>query len=246
MKVEYTLEEIKTALEAWTELVTPLSFEGVKRVDQDSIIDYLNQGFCFRFTLADYKQWSVQVPEFLHAYPAIFNQKLKFVVIDSTSDQYQQKDTANIKVFDFSYGEMDENAARPIPENDTVSLPLSDALQRNFKWKMHCRSWLNSILLDPEGEIFKAISIPFGDCSALFQPVSKNVISDDDQSAIAFFGLTKGDKTDRQHIEFILTNEQSGYNLPQTLYDISRPVPPFGGSEWNFQLLPVADYSNEL
>lgn len=243
MKIEYTLEEIKSALEGWSELVTPVYIDGVNRVDSDLIINYLNQGFCFRFTLEDFKAWDAQNPDYLHAYPAIFNGKLKFVLIDSTSDQYPQKDTLNIKVFDFFYGEMYEKTEAPIPENNMVSLPLVEALQRNFTWKMHCRRWL----ADQDGEIFKAIVIPFEDCRELFQPpVSEIIISDPDQSAIAFLGLKKRDLSEKLDIEFILTNEQAGYNLPKTSYDISRPVPPFHHDECNFQLLPVVDYSNGL
>ena len=82
MKIEYTLEEIKAALDAWTELVTPVYLNGVKHVDSDAIINYLNQGFCFRFTLEDYKRWSVQKPVAIHAYPAIFNGKLNIYLME--------------------------------------------------------------------------------------------------------------------------------------------------------------------
>lgn len=217
------IDEVKNAIAAWATLIAD------SRSNTEAIIGFLNQGFCINISAGDFAKWSSKTPLYIHAYPAIFgtdsDPRLKFVLIDSSSDFMEQDTMENISVKEFHYGESTNNSFETHPHYHFVSIPLLEALHRNFIWKMYCKDWLSQILNDQQASVFKAICIPFTDFAQLFT----SQISD--PSAIAFLGLTNTltnpPETGQYTIEFILTNEYKNYKVPSTFYDISRPVPPF-------------------
>lgn len=220
------IDEVKNAIAAWATLIAD------SRSNAEAIIVFLNQGFCINISASDFAKWFSKKPLYIHAYPAIFDtdsgQRLKFVLIDSSSDFMEQDTMEHISVKEFHYGESTDNSFETHPHYHYVSIPLLEALHRNFIWKMYCKDWLSQILNDQQASVFKAICIPFTDFAQLFT----SEISD--PSAIAFLGLTNTTinppATGQYTIEFILTNEHKNYRVPSTFYDISRPVPPFDGA----------------
>jgi hypothetical protein len=222
----YSIDQVKKAITAWENYV---NLAKTDNAIAEGIIRYLNQGFCFNIHREDYNNWAPNNPKYIHAYPAIFesdtDRPLKFVLIDSTSDLNAQENMDYISVKEFHYGEFSADFFELRPPNRFVTIPLLEALHRNFVWKMYCKNWLSGILIDQNLTVFKAICIPFQDFMELFP---RDI---PDSSAIAFFGLTNTladpQPSNWYTIELILTNEHRNYSLPSTFYDISRPVPPF-------------------
>lgn len=219
-----TIDDIKNGITAWATVIN----EG----DSETILDYLNQGFCFQVDRENYDKWRQQTPTpvYVHAYAGIFSGKLKFVLIDSTSDFVPQENMDNIVVKDFTHG---IPSTLLIGDNDTdPAISLDEGMRRNFKWNMYCRVWLASILNNPARPMFQVIRIPIVDYEDIFK-VATNM------KCINFFGLEDGSGV--YNIEFIIADEPGNYKLPTTLYDISRPVPPFGGglAQDDYQLLPA-------
>lgn len=242
MKVTYTLDDIKEGLNSWTQLVTPVVINKAYWLNQKLILQYLNQGFCIQITRADFERWSADKPERIHAYPAILDGVLKFVLIDSVSDQKEQTNTDNLVVKDFHCGETNKLDLAYTINYSNPSLKLQEAMRRNLMWNLYCKLWMNLHVIT-KTPVFQVISIPYEDYKNVFAPPPPSALGDiktQEQYAIAFLGLTNQSGDGPFDIEFILTNETTDYQLPHTLYDISRPVPPFGalGPE-SFRLLPV-------
>ena len=228
------IDTVNGAIQAWATLI--------QGNDKSEIINYLNQGFCFQVSKIESKKWEQQAPTDIenyeiHAYPAIFGDQLKFVLIDSVSDLTDQTNTDNILVKDFTRG-VSSNPDRTISDNseDTDFMTEREGLSRNFRWNMYCKDWLSTIIATDGRVIFQAICIPYSDYQGIFE-------NEQNESCINFLGL-RGSGTEFE-IEIIIANEPGSFKLPEAWFDISRPVPPFGGGGVNeateqssFKLLP--------
>lgn len=243
MSKEYSIQEIRSALNAWAKLITPLMINGEPYVNYDSILRFLNQGFCIEITSRDVTDWSLKLPApsqdlsspdslspSIHAYPAIFENELKFVLIDCLSDKKIQSTTENIKVKSIGFL---SDSMQIESESSDPPLPAPDAVQRRIMWDMYSKVWLQSVVSSRTG-IFQAFDIPFEDFLNLDTPSGK--IQGD---IYGFLGLKC--ESAIYSAEFILGKQDKDYKMPDDFYNISRPVPPFGNGLYatDFRLMPM-------
>lgn len=213
-----TINEIHEGIRVWKQIL-----DNAKKDNEiNEIIKYLNQGFCFEVNKDDFLFWKGKNPPSIHAYIAIFKGELKFVLIDSKSDETVQVNTDNIIVKDFTYGiPSGKFPIMPCQISGPITkLPVLKALSRKLMWDMYCQDWLTAILKTEKKEIVQAFSIPYGDY--------KSAIEDSNMLTVAsFLGLECVDGAHR--IEIIVAKVTAPDRMPEDFYDVSRPVPPFGG-----------------
>ncbi|AUP77370.1 hypothetical protein [Flavivirga eckloniae] len=204
-----TLNEIKACILNWENII--------KEGNSETIIHYLNQGFCFQITKSEYLKWKDKKPKNIHAYLGVYNNKLKFFIIDSKSDKNGDfSDTILIK--DFTYGIDPSEIIKPITLKKKITLTENQALDRSFRWHIRCKEWLQSIQNDPLKQMFRVISIPFQNYVQIFQ--SNTIVTN-------FFGLHKGKTNEALEIEIIVSNEYGEHKIPNEYKDLTVPVPPF-------------------
>ncbi|MCJ8291041.1 MAG: hypothetical protein HRT58_14680 [Crocinitomicaceae bacterium] len=232
--MQTTIEEVNPGITEWARIINSENIPKKK----EKIINYLNQGFCFEVTREDYDFWTnkgsnePQEPDFIHAYVGIFDCKMKFVLIDSVTDNILFEGPKKIRVKDFTYG---ISLVPDTPSGYNSGFDPKDVnipMQRSFLWNLFCKDWLASTI-NAKQSIFQVINIPFEDY--------KNVFSDpNNNNSINFFGLKKEIGSDNYMIELLIANQPAEFQLPTVAYNITRPVPPFGGgiALGEFSLLP--------
>lgn len=212
-------KEISTAIRTWTN----------SRSNSDAILQFLNQGYCFEITRIEYEKWKTLQPESIHAYPAVFSDVTKFVVIDNITDKQTTINYSNVFVKDYTYGSNEENGIDF--GNDASNITILDALERIFRWSMNHSVWVRN-QVSTEAGVFQAFHIPFSDLKLLFSTTTSTRI-------YALIGLMLDESTGMKIPELILWNETMNFGDPSMVADVALPVPPFGliNPVTNYQLL---------
>ena len=211
--------EISTAIRTWTN----------SRSNSDAILQFLNQGYCFEIKRNEYEKWSSNNPESIHAYPAVFSDVTKFVVIDNITDKQTTINYSNVFVKDYTYGSNEENGIDF--GNDASNITILNALERIFRWSMNHTVWVRNQVSTEVG-VFQAFHIPFSDLELLFNNSTS-------ASVYVLIGLMLDEATGMKIPELILWNETMNFGEPSMVADVALPVPPFGliNPLTNYQLL---------
>lgn len=209
---------IETAINNWT----------INRPDSTAIISFLNQGSCFEIQRNDTMKWKLKNPEFIHAYPAIFDGVLKFVLVDDVTDSDPNIDYDYVFTKDYTYGAPPTNVV-DVPGSSNIS--IEDALQRVFRWSMTKDNWVINNCRSTNG-VFQAFHIPASDLYKLFEDTTGDCV-------YVVIGLILDPVTRIEIPDMILWNELTIFVDPAMVQDVALPVPPFGVDqpETNYQLL---------
>ena len=211
--------EISTAIRTWTN----------NRSNSDAVLQFLNQGYSFEITRTEFEKWSSNNPESIHAYPAVFSDVTKFIVIDNVTDKQTNINYSNVFVKDYTYGSDKENGIDF--GNDASNITILDALERVFRWSMNHTVWVRN-QVNTEVGVFQAFHIPFSDLELLFSNSTS-------ASVYVLIGLMLDEATGMKIPELILWNETMNFGEPSMVADVALPVPPFGLTNplTNYQLL---------
>lgn len=211
--------EISTAIRTWTN----------NRSNSDAVLQFLNQGYSFEITRTEFEKWSSNNPESIHAYPAVFSDVTKFIVIDNVTDKQTNINYSNVFVKDYTYGSDKENGIDF--GNDASNITILDALERVFRWSMNHTVWVRN-QVNTEVGVFQAFHIPFSDLELLFSNSTS-------ASVYVLIGLMLDEATGMKIPELILWNETMNFGEPSMVADVALPVPPFGlmNPLTNYQLL---------
>lgn len=209
-----TNKEILDAINAWTSIIaTPIQ-----------ILENLNQGYSFLITRDQYDIWkNITGVTCLHAYPAIFDGVMKFVLVDDVTDANEEIDFDNVFTSNYTYGKTDTTLANIYGPPNNIS--IQDALERVFRWLMNKTGWVHHAMTVRNG-MFQAFTIPFDDLTDLFN-------STEGDELYVLIGM----KTDGA-ADLILWSDTLSFLDPKSVADVSCAIPPFGsGGEAAFQLL---------
>lgn len=192
----------------------------------DQLLALLNQGYSIEIKRSDFDNWSSLNPNYLHAYPAVFDGNiLKFVLTDSVTDAQQNIDYTFVTVKDYTYGSMSSvNVDFDTPGNGNIS--IVNGLERVFRWLMNKTMAVGNMVKTTDG-IFQGFRIPFNDLKELFGSTSGD-------SVYVLLGLEEDGTAD-----MILWNEIMNFVDPAMVEDTVTPIPPFSATnpESNYQLL---------
>lgn len=221
------LQEIKNAVGEWSKV----------RNSAHEVIRYLKQGNCFKIERANYELWKDKAPESLHAYLAIFDGDLKFVLVDSESDKNPAANTSFYVIQDY-YPSLSSSAAEFVERAvDGTSISVIEGLKRVTKWMVSMETWVKVNVSAPNG-IFQAFDIPFADLVSIFDAASC-------KEAVVMFGLQGkkadlvlwGVRADEPAASMLRTasvdsmTEMDGAD-GEPVENLACPVPPFGASEF--------------
>ncbi|GGB76481.1 hypothetical protein GCM10007424_15610 [Flavobacterium suaedae] len=175
------------------------------RQNSPALLNYLNQGNCFKFTNHHYPESS----NYRHAYPGIYEGKLKMFVIPSAYDNKLTKDIASyIEVCDVFYDPMP--IYNPMHKNDRISFVTAE--RRVDRWDEDYTKWVPKKVATKEG-IFQAFAIPS-------QDFETNIVK-------VRFGLQqdKGIENPENFNADMIVACDDGTKVYE---DFSTPVPPYG------------------
>lgn len=193
------------------------------------IINYLNQGNCFKITRNDYNTWNtISGVTCLHVYPAIFDDALQFVVVDNVTDANEVIDYDMVKVKPYRYGADVKVRVEFTDTSNGSDITTLEGLERVFRWMMNKNQWVTDNAGVGDG-IFQAFHVPYSDLDTLF---ADGLIDD----VYVLIGLVVG-RT--EYPDLLLWNEISNFTGSAIVADVSRPVPPFGIEDpvTNYQIL---------
>jgi hypothetical protein len=192
----------------------------------------LENGAFFTITRSEFDKWNTLVtkPEEIHAYPAVINNELKFVLIDSQTD----KNTFDNKALPFTFVK-DYTRDYGINDFDFLINPsqgnisVDEAMKRIVRWNVMLKPWLKDQITRTTGlleGLFRVFNIPFNDLNNSFEnkSVSELIVN------LALKPTENPTPTDPAYTaELILwstsaTKGQGG--LP--VQDLVGPCPPFG------------------
>lgn len=202
-------------------------YQSIENADQ--LINYLNQGFCFSITQSQFQTWSaISDVSSLHAYPAVVNGQMFFVLIDNVTDSQRQLTEDTIFESSYTYG-ITSNVFQSTT-NGNSNITFLDALERNFRWQMNKQTWINNTISAGQ-PVFQSFVIPFTDLSNMFGQSGVTEV-------YGVIGVSE-DKGQLGATDVILWSDTEGFIDPASVEDLSYPVPPFGGSITvnDFQLL---------
>lgn len=199
--------EIQESVQKW-ELI---------RQDSAQLVSYLSQGDCFVYDFPLYAQTS----ESLHAYPAIYEEKLYFLMVPSEYDKQEYMPV------------IDQYTTACLVERvvggGSDRIPSAQAQARMKAWDDYYTSWVPAQVSGAYG-IFEAFKIPAQDFEV--ETVYVNLGLEQNTAAIGGFKA-----------DLIITNDDGR----QIVYDdFTQSVPPFDavpGTENEFGLLQ-ANYSS--
>lgn len=186
-------DDILKSLQKWEEI----------RRDSSSLVDYLKQGNCFKFTNHKYPASS----RYRHAYPGIDEGKLKMFVIPSAYDNSKTEDIASyVEVCDVFVNS--EPIYHSMNNHDRIS--HTKAARRVDRWNKNYTTWVPKDVATTEG-IFQAFAIP-----------SQDFVT---EKVKVHFALQKDKKdTEKYNADMVVACDDG-----TTIYeDFSRPVPPYG------------------
>lgn len=209
-----TNEEILDAINAWTSIIA----------NPIQILENLNQGYSFLITRDQYDKWkTITGVSCLHAYPAIFDGVMKFVLVDDVTDSDEDIDFDNVFTSNYTYGKTDTTLANIYGPPNNIS--IQDALERVFRWLMNRTGWVHHAMTVRNG-MFQAFTVPFEDLIDLFN-------STEGDELYVLIGM----KTDAS-ADLILWSDTVSFLDPKSVADVSCAIPPFGSEgEAAFQLL---------
>jgi hypothetical protein len=209
-----TSQEILNAINAWTSIIT----------NPDQLLANLNQGYSFVINRNQFNTWNrITGVDTIHAYPAIFNGVLQFVVVDNVTDANPNIDYNNVFTCNYTYGKTDTVLASiPGPPNN---ISIEDALERIFRWLMNKTGWVNHAMTVRNG-MFQGFTIPYSDLTELFASTTGDDL-------YVLIGMKDDGLTD-----LILWSDTVSFLDPRSVADVSLAIPPFGSEgEAAFQLL---------
>lgn len=208
--MEQGQDAIAKAINTWT----------INRSNANILLGFLNQGYNFEITREEFNRWSNLNPKYIHAYPAVFDGVLNFVVVDSVTDANRTINYSFVFTKRYTYGALE---ALQIDFPGESNITILDGLERVFRWLMNKPAAVNKIVKSENG-IFQAFRIPFADLQNLFSKTSGDKV-------YALLGLKSDDTPD-----LILWNEIQNFVDPAMVEDTVVPVPPF------YVANPVTDY----
>jgi hypothetical protein len=198
------------AINAWTGIIT----------NPDQLLANLNQGYSFVIDRSQFNTWNrISGVDTIHAYPAIFNGVMTFVVVDNVTDANPNIDFNNVFTCAYTYGKTDTVLANIQGPPNNIS--IEDALERVFRWLMNKNGWVNNT-----NRMFQGFTIPFSDLTNLFASTVGDEI-------YVLIGMKDDGTTD-----LILWSDTVSFLDPRSVADVSCSIPPFGSEgEGAFQLL---------
>lgn len=208
-----TSQDILGAINSWTSIIS----------QPEQLLANLNQGYSFIITRDQFDAWnSITGVDTLHAYPAIFNEVMSFVVVDNVTDANPTINYNNVFTCDYTYGKTDTVLANI---NGPSNITIQDALERIFRWLMNKNGWVRDAMTSRAG-MFQGFTIPYSDLTSLFGSTVGNEI-------YVLIGMKDDGTTD-----LILWSDTVSFLDPRSVADVSCPIPPFGSiGEAGFQLL---------
>ncbi|WP_430412304.1 hypothetical protein [Kordia sp.] len=165
------------------------------------ISNHLNSGFSFHIDRKEYEKMKAKNPNYVHYYFGIEDGKFKILVIDDVSDKESAHDFVFEKELSNHIGELESREVLKCYQNLEVApnanqdylLPLVEALNRSFRWKMFSHNWLSikyKGLRSNERIYFPMIANPFEDLVGIFEPEENGKTTKSDY-AHHFFGLKR-------------------------------------------------------
>lgn len=209
-----TDQEILDAINAWTDIIA----------NPTQLLLNLNQGYSFVITREQYDTWKqITGVSNIHAYPAIFNGVMKFVVVDNITDANENIDFDNVFTNNYTYGKTDTTLANIYGPPNNIS--IQDALERVFRWLMNKTGWVHHAMTVRNG-MFQAFTVPFADLISLFNA------TEGDEIYVLIGMKLNGDA------DLILWSDTVSFLDPKSVADVSCAIPPFGSEgAAAFQLL---------
>ncbi|MDH4474737.1 MAG: hypothetical protein QE487_19185 [Fluviicola sp.] len=204
-----TNQQILDAINAWTGIIT----------NPDQLLANLNQGYSFVINRSQFNTWNgISGVNTIHAYPAILDNVMTFVVVDNVTDANSKINFDNVFTCDYTYGKTDAILAN-IQGPSNIS--IEDALERVFRWLMNKTGWVNTA-----NPMFQGFTIPFSDLTNLFGSTAGDDL-------YVLIGMKDDGTTD-----LILWSDTVSFLDPRSVADVSCSIPPFGSEgEGAFQLL---------
>lgn len=172
-----TFEKIKEALKKWT---------AIRNLPEKSSA-YLGQGCCFKIVQSQYEAWKKRSPESVYAYLGIFDNDLKFVLMDDITDKNPEENMDAVFVIDFLNG-MNITEKAMIGKAIDGNITVNEAMKRNLNWILFKESWLENKSQTTEG-VFRAFVLPFASLSAQFE-------NDSQTESVLMIGLNDKDQAD--------------------------------------------------
>lgn len=165
------------------------------------ISNHLNSGFSFHINREEYEKMKAKNPDFVHYYFGIDNGVFKILIIDDVSDANKDHSSVFQKELSNHVGELESRDLLKYYQNLQVTpntnqdylLPLVEALNRSFRWKLFSHNWLSvkyKGLRSNERIHFPMISNPFEDLVGVFES-SENDETKKSDYAHHFFGLKR-------------------------------------------------------
>jgi hypothetical protein len=207
-------EEIKKAIKDWSKV----------RSSPKKVIAYFKQGSCFKIERSQYEKWNANLPETLHVHMGIFDDRLKFILVDSVSDKDPSAHQDAFFVQDYLDG-LAKAEAGFIDIAVDGGLSVVDALKTVMQWNVFVNSWVNETVHTTDG-IFQAFYVPFADLKSQFDNSSH-------LQSVVFFGLHNNYKADLILFGLNANNgaqisAKMGCGAGIPVENAANPVPPFG------------------
>ena len=216
------------------------AIDGIKnwnnlRGNVEEMLDLLNQGNLFIFNPSIiFRKESlgvepIEVP-YIHAYPAVYDNRLKFILIDA---KYDSKDYTEDEIAQHTYlCEVENNEGLKGHDKQSKKgeqeINTIDAIERVFNWKKYHNTWIPNQIERTEDGIYQCFVIPVEDYEEGVEHRS-------------YFALKELENpgTVKYSADLIIKNSSTGTVFMDTVH----PVPPFRPgvtTEDNFYLLEVA------